>query len=79
MSRTNDLTISVNQSADDGGYRAENEIISKYLLRPMLPSGALAEDEEGYRLLCNYISTLKVKKRRSNCICLLYTSDAADE
>lgn len=65
MSRMNDLTISVNQSANDGGSHAENEIISKYLLRPALPSGAFAEDEEGYRLLCNYISTLKVKKRKS--------------
>ncbi len=66
MSRPNDLVISLNQAANDGGSKAENDIISKYLLQPEQLSESLEEDEEGYQALCNYISTLKIKDRECN-------------
>lgn len=64
MCRRNDLAVSVNQSANDGGSRAENEILSRYLLMPKLPDGPLPDDEEGYRELCDHISALKIKNRK---------------
>jgi hypothetical protein len=66
MSRPNDLAISINQAANDGGCRAEDEIISKYLLQPGLLPECLKEDEEGYQALCSYISTLKINDRECN-------------
>lgn len=60
MSRRNDLVVSINQSANDGASREENEIISKYLLRETLPNVSLNNDLEGYEELCRYLSTRKI-------------------
>lgn len=65
MSRPNDLVISINQSANDGASRAENEIISKYLLKENLPDGPLKEDPAGYEELCKYLAERKISDRRS--------------
>jgi CubicO group peptidase (beta-lactamase class C family) len=67
MSRPYDLVISINQAANDGESKAEDAIISKYLLQPELLPEGLKEDEEGYQALSNYISTLKINDRECNC------------
>lgn len=63
MCRRNDLVVSINQAANDGGSSAVNEILSKYLLTPELAKKPLTDDEEGYKALCDYISRLKIKDR----------------
>lgn len=68
MSRKNDLVISLNQAANDGASRAENEIISRYLLAPEFPDSPLPSDEEGFRELDEYIHSLKIKDRRKESV-----------
>ena len=60
MSRSNDLVIAINQSANDQNSEAENEIISRYLLREKLPDGPLPEDEEGQRMLRQYLLSREI-------------------
>lgn len=66
MSRLNDLTISLNQSADDKGTSKVNEIISKYLLGRKLGEEALPEDREGYEELKSYLATRELPSGRKN-------------
>lgn len=65
MSRPNDLVVSVNQAANDGASKAENEIISKYLFRDALSNGPLEDDPEGYEKLCAYLKTRRISDRES--------------
>lgn len=66
MSRPNDLVIAINQSANDRNSKAENEIISRYLLREKLPENPLPEDEEGERMLRQYLLSREIRGRRKN-------------
>lgn len=66
MSRPNDLVIAINQSANDRNSKAENEIISRYLLREKLPENPLPEDEEGERMLRQYLLSREIRGRRMN-------------
>ncbi len=65
MSRRNHVAVSINQAADDGGSRAEDAILSRYLFAEQLPEGPLPDDEEGYQELCAYLAGRKVKNRTS--------------
>ena len=66
MSRLNDLTISLNQSADDKSTERVNEILSRYLLRKKLDDGPLPEDEEGFGELMAYLVCRELPSGRKN-------------
>ena len=66
LSRQNDMAISINQAANDGASRAENEILSKYLLTDPIEAESLPEDEEGYKELLAYMNSRRISNRKAS-------------